>query len=165
VLINGAAGAVGTMAVPLGRRRGAEVIAVCSGANADLVRGLGADQVIDYTVADFTRNGDRYDVIMDCHGNAPYSRIKGSLKPDGRFLMVVGDLSQMVASLWQKPVISASEGDAADAAGYYRELLDLVASGALRPVIDSVVPFDQISEAHRRVDGGHKVGSVVVTFE
>jgi NADPH:quinone reductase-like Zn-dependent oxidoreductase len=164
VLINGASGAVGTMAVQIAEQRGAEVVAVCSGTNADLVRDLGAARIIDYTVDDFTTDGARYDVIMDCHGNAPYSRIKRSLTPDGRYLMVVGDLAQMIAAVWQKQVISASEGDSADAAGYYRTLLDLVASGALRPVIDSVLPFDQIAEAHRRVDSGHKVGSVVVTF-
>jgi hypothetical protein len=79
VLINGASGAVGTMAVQLAKHLGAEVIAVCSGANVELVRGLGADHVLDYTTEDFTRNGQRYDVIMDNHGNTPYSRVKGLL--------------------------------------------------------------------------------------
>jgi NADPH:quinone reductase-like Zn-dependent oxidoreductase len=165
VLINGASGAVGTMSVQLAKHFGAEVTGVCSGANAELVEGLGADHVIDYNTADFTRNGQRYDVIMDCHGNAPYSRVKGSLNPGGRFLMVVGDLWQMISAMWQKPVISASEGDSANAADEYRTLTELAESGALKPVIDSVLPFDQIVEAHRRVDSGHKVGSVVLTFD
>jgi NADPH:quinone reductase-like Zn-dependent oxidoreductase len=164
VLVNGASGAVGSMAVQLAKHRGAEVTGVCSTTNVELVEELGADHVVDYKTEDFTRNGERYDVIMDTHGNAPYSRVKRSLNPGGRFLMVVGDLPQMIAAVWQKPVISASEGDAADAAGYYRTLLDLVEGGVLRPVIDSVLPFDRIVEAHRRVDGGHKVGSLVVTF-
>jgi len=164
VLINGASGAVGTMAVQLAKHLGAEVTAVCSAANAELVSGLGADHVIDYTAEDFTRNGRRYDVIMDNHGNAPYSRVKDSLEPGGRFLMVVGDLWQMLTAVRQKAVISAGKTDASKTADNYRTLLALAEQGVLKPVIDSVVPFAQIVDAHRRVDSGHKVGSVVVTF-
>ena len=164
LLINGASGAVGTMAVQLAKHLGAEVTGVCSDANAELVRGLGADHVIDYKTEDFTRNGQRYDVIMDNHGNAPYARVKGSLKPGGRFLMVIGDLWQMLAASWQKPTISASTNDSAMTADGYRTLMSLAEQGVLKPVIDSVLPFAQIVEAHRRVDGGHKVGSVVLTF-
>jgi NADPH:quinone reductase-like Zn-dependent oxidoreductase len=164
VLINGASGAVGTMAVQLADHLGAGVTGVCSRSNVELVRGLGADHVIDYVADDFTRNGERYDVIMDNHGNAPYARVKGSLKPGGRYLMVIGGLWQMISSSWNKAVISASEGDAADAADLYRILMELAEGGALRPVIDLVLPFNQIVDAYRRVDGGHKVGSVVLTF-
>jgi NADPH:quinone reductase-like Zn-dependent oxidoreductase len=164
VLINGASGAVGTMAVQLAKHVGAEVTAVCSRRNVELVESLGADHVIDYTAEDFTRSGERYDVIMDTHGNAPYARVKGSLRPGGRFLMVVGGLGQMVAASWQKPVVSSREGDMGDAATCYRTLMELAERGELRPVIDSVRPFEQIVEAHRQVDGGHKVGSVVLTF-
>jgi NADPH:quinone reductase-like Zn-dependent oxidoreductase len=164
VLINGASGAVGTMAVQLADHLGADVTAVCSGANVELVRGLGADVVIDYAADDFTRNGERYDVIMDNHGNAPYAQVKGSLKPGGRYLMVIGGLWPMISSAWHKAVISAREGDAADAGDLYRTLMELAEGGALRPVIDSVLPFNQIVDAYRRVDGGHKVGSVVLTF-
>jgi NADPH:quinone reductase-like Zn-dependent oxidoreductase len=164
ILINGASGAVGTMAVQLAKHFGAEVTGVCSGANAELVIGLGADHVIDYTTQDFTRNGQRYDVIMDNHGNAPYARAKGSLNPGGRFLMVIGGLWQMIAATRQKAVISANESDSSITADGYQTLMSLAAEGALKPVIDSVVPFAQIVEAHRRVDGGHKVGSVVVTL-
>jgi NADPH:quinone reductase-like Zn-dependent oxidoreductase len=153
------------MAVQLAKHLGAEVTAVCSGANVELVRGLGADHVIDYTTEDFARNGQRYDVIMDNHGNAPYARVKGSLKSGGRFLMVIGDLWQMLAASRQKAVISSSESDSSSAADNYRTLMELAERGELKPVIDSVLPFAQIVEAHRRVDGGHKVGSVVLTFE
>ena len=165
LLINGASGAVGTMAVQLAKHLGAEVTGVCTGANAELVRGLGADHVIDYTAEDFTRNGQRYDVIMDNHGNAPYARVKGSLEPGGRFLMVVGNLWQMLAATWQKATISAGTNDSSVAADRYRNLMSLAEQGVLKPVIDSVLPFEQIVEAHRRVDGGHKVGSVVLNFE
>ena len=161
VLINGASGAVGTMAVQLAKQTGAEVTAVCSAANADLVRGLGADHVIDYRAEDFTRNGRRYDVVMDTHGNAPYARVKGSLEPGGRFLMVIGDLWQMLAATRQKAVVSGTPSISADD---YRTLMSLAGRGELKPVIDSVLPFAQIVEAHRRVDSGHKVGSVVLTF-
>ena len=164
LLINGASGAVGTMAVQLAKHLGAEVTGVCSGPNAELVGGLGADHVIDYKTEDFTRNGERYDVIMDNHGNAPYARVKGSLKAGGRFLMVVGDLWQMLAASWQKATISGSTGDSSMTAEGYRTLMSLAEQGVLKPVIDSVLPFAQIVEAHRRVDGGHKVGSVVVAF-
>ncbi|MGH8773728.1 MAG: NAD(P)-dependent alcohol dehydrogenase [Jiangellaceae bacterium] len=161
VLINGASGAVGTMAVQLAKHRGAEVTAVCSGANADLVRGLGADHVIDYTAEDFTRTGRRYDVIMDNHGNAPYARVKGSLEPGGRLLAVIGDLWQMLAAARRKAVVGDTASmNAADC----RTLMSLAERGELKPVIDSVLPFTQIVDAHRRVDSGHKVGSVVLTL-
>ncbi len=165
VLINGASGAVGTMAVQLAKHFGAEVTAVCSGVNAELVGRLGADNVIDYTSEDFTHNGQRYDVIMDTHGNAPYSRVKGSLKPNGRFLMIVGDLWQMLAAVPQKATINSSANDSATTmADRYQTLMSLADDEVLKPVIDSVVPFAEIVEAHRRVDSGHKVGSVVVAF-
>jgi NADPH:quinone reductase-like Zn-dependent oxidoreductase len=162
VLINGASGAVGAMAVQLAKHAGAEVTAVCSGANADLVRSLGADRVIDYTAEDFTRSGRRYDVIMDNHGNAPYSRVKGSLEPGGRLLAVIGDLWQMLAATRRQAVVG---GTASMNAADYRTLMSLAERGELRPVIDSVLPFAEIVEAHRRVDSGHKVGSVVITFD
>jgi NADPH:quinone reductase-like Zn-dependent oxidoreductase len=161
VLINGASGAVGTMAVQLAKHRGAEVTGVCSGANAEQVRNLGADRVIDYTADDFTRNGQRYDVIMDNQGNATYARVKGSLAPGARVLMVYGDLWPMIAASWQKAVVS---GTARPSADHLRTLISLAEQSVLNPVIDSVLPFGQIAEAHRRVDTGHKVGSIVLTF-
>ena len=161
VLINGASGAVGTMAVQLAKHRGAKVIAVCSGANAELVTSLGADHVVDRTREDFTRNWQRYDVIMDNHGNANYQRVKGSLEPGGRVLMVYGELWPMIAASWQKPVVG---GTATISAEHIENLMQLAERGAIKPVIDAVVPFARIVDAHRRVDSGHKVGSVVLTF-
>ncbi len=161
ILINGASGAVGVIAVQLAKHRGADVTAVCSSANVDVVRNLGADHVIDYGVQDFTQNAQRYDVIMDTHGNAPYARVKGSLKPGGRFLMVVGDLFQTVAATWQRATIGGTSKVSGEV---YRTLMSLAEQGVLKPVIDTVLPFEDIVEAHRRVDGGHKVGSIVLTF-
>ena len=162
ILVNGASGAVGTMAVQLAKRAGAEVTAVCSGGNADLVRRLGADHVIDHTREDFRQNGRRYDVIMDNHGSAPSRRVRGSLAPDGRVLMVVGDLGSMVAGAVQKRVVGGSAPLNGDV---FREVMILAGGRVLQPVVDSVLPFEQIVEAHRRVDSGHKVGSVVLTFD
>ncbi len=164
ILINGASGAVGTMAVQIAKHMGAVVTGVCSAANVDLVRSLGADHVIAYDLEDFTRNGETYDVIMDNHGNAPLARVRGSLKPGGRFLLVIFDkLGAFISAKWTKQVIEASEeGDAFNAAAY-AQLLDLTARGVIRPVIDRTYAFEDIAEAHRRVDGGHKRGSVVVT--
>jgi NADPH:quinone reductase-like Zn-dependent oxidoreductase len=161
IVINGASGAVGTMAVQLAKHLGAEVTAVCGSAHVDLVCELGADHVVDYTTQDFTRNGLRYDVIMDNHGNAPYGRVKDSLQPGGRFLMVVGDLFQTIAGTWHRAAIG---GTAKVTCGSYRNLMSLGERGTLKPVIDTVLPFEQIVDAHRRVDGDHKVGSVVLTF-
>jgi len=165
ILINGASGSVGTMAVQVAKSMGAEVTAVCSAANVVLVRSLGADHVIAYDREDFTRNGKRYDVIMDNHGNAPFSRVKGSLAPDGRHLMVIFDkLSTFVSAKWNKQVVEVSQDDDAWSSATYAHLLDLVARGVIRPVIDSSYDFEDIAEAHRRVDTGRKAGSVVVTF-
>jgi NADPH:quinone reductase-like Zn-dependent oxidoreductase len=164
VLVNGASGAVGTMAVQIARHLGAKVTGVCSAANAQLVGDIGADRVIDYATEDFTRDGHRYDVIMDCHGNAPYPRAKGSLAPGGRFVMIIAGLPQMIAATWQKPVIGPSDGGKALSAAHLEMLVALLDAQELTPVVDMTVPLDRIVEAHRRVDSGHKVGSIVLTF-
>ncbi len=161
LLVNGASGAVGTMAVQLARHRGAEVTAVCSRANAELVRNLGADHVIDYAKEDFAHNGQQYDVIMDNHGSAPLARVKGSLAPGGRYLMVVGDLWQSLSASWQKATIGGTISADAES---FRTLMALAESGDLKPVIGSVLPFAEIVQAHEQVDSGHKVGSIVLTF-
>ena len=162
VLINGASGAVGAMAVQLAKHTGAEVTGVCSAANAPLVRGLGGDHVIDYAVEDFTRIGQRYDVIVDNQGNATYPRVKGSLEPGGRVLMVYGEVWPTIAASWQKAVVT---GTAKPSADHLRTLIELAERGVLKPVVDSILPFARIADAHRRVDGGHKVGSLVLTFD
>lgn len=163
VLINGASGAVGVMAVQLAKLAGAEVTGVCSSGNAELVKSLGGDHVFAYDVEDFTRSGHTYDLIMDTHGNAPYGAVRHMLAPEGKLLMVIGDLYQTIAASWQKQVIASGPDDSeAVNAAAYSALLTMVAAGALRPVIQKVVPFAEIVEAHRIVDGGHKRGSVVV---
>ncbi len=163
ILVNGASGAVGTMAGQLAKHFGAEVTGVCSARNVELVRSLGADHVVDYASADFTRNGETYDVIMDTVGNAPYARVKASLKPEGRFLMVIGDLVQMIQGRFQQAVVgSAAKDTELFTAEVFRRLMELVDARVLRPVIDRTFPLDQIAEAHALVDSGRKRGAVVV---
>jgi NADPH:quinone reductase-like Zn-dependent oxidoreductase len=166
VLVNGASGGVGTAAVQLAKHFGADVTGVCSTANVELVRSLGARHVIDYTQEDFTQNGETYDVIVDTAGTAPFSRSNASLKETGRLLMVLGGLPDILRIPWvsmtsSKQVIA---GPAAGSAEELRFLADLAENGQFRPVIDRRYPFEQIVEAHRYVDTGRKKGNVVVTF-
>ena len=167
VLVNGASGGVGTAAVQLARHFGADVTGVCSTANVELVRSLGATHVVDYTKEDFTRNGETYDVIVDTAGTAPFSRSKASLKEGGRLLMVLGGLPDMLQIPWvsmtsNKKVIA---GPAAERADDLRFLAELAQAGELKPVIDRRYPFEQIAEAHSYVDTGHKKGNVIITLE
>ncbi len=167
VLVNGASGGVGTAAVQLAKHFGADVTGVCSTANVELVRSLGATHVIDYTKEDFTRNGETYDVIMDTVGTAPFSRSKGSLKEGGRLLLVVAGLPAMLRIPWvsitsSKKIIA---GPAAERADDLRFLAELAQAGTFRPVIDRCYPFEQMAEAHSYVDQGHKKGNVVITVD
>lgn len=166
VLINGASGAVGVALVQLSRHLGAEVTAVCSAKNADLVRSLGAAHVIDYTRDDFTANGAKYDVIADTAGTAPFSRCKGSLAPGGRLLLILGGLADLLSAPWQSLVSGKKiiAGPAAEKPEDLRYVMELAAAGHYRAVIDRRYPLAQIVDAHRYVDAGHKRGSVVITL-
>lgn len=167
VLINGASGGVGTMAVQLAKHFGACVTGVCSGANAELVESLGADQVIDYTQQDFARLDTKYDIIMDTVGTAPYPRSRACLKSDGRLLLVLGGISDMLRA----PVVSMTSkhrivaGAAAERLDDLQLLAQLVTSGNLKPVVDRQYAVEQIVEAHRHVDSGRKKGNVAVLWE
>ncbi len=165
VLVNGASGGVGTAAVQIARHFGARVTGVCSGANVEMVRSLGADSVIDYTTEDFTRTGDTYDVILDTAGTAPFSRVKGSLKSGGRLLVVLGTLTDLLTSPWLTLTsgMTVVAGPQSPRSGDIGVLAALAESGALKVVIDRRFPFTQIADAHRLVDTGHKKGSVVIT--
>jgi len=167
ILINGASGSVGVAAVALAKHLGAEVTAVCSGRNADVVRSLGADQVIDYTQQDFAAGDSRYDVVMDNVGNAAFARAKKVLRPNGRLLVVIfASLWQMIGNAFNRRAITVSNSAAENVfcPEMYGHLMALAEQGVLRPVIDSHYPLDRIADAHARVDTGHKVGCVVVTI-
>lgn len=166
VLVNGASGGVGTAAVQLAKHLGAEVTGVCSGANLALVKSLGADHVIDYSRADFTQSGERYDVIVDTVGTAPYARSKGSLREGGRLLLVMAGMAETLKG----PLVSlrgrhkAISGVTVVKAEDMRFLAGLAEAGEFRPVIDRTYRLAQIAEAHRYADTGRKRGNVIVTM-
>ena len=167
VLINGASGGVGTAAVQLAKHFGAEVTGVCSTANMDLVRSLGAVHVIDYTKEDFTQNGKKYDVIVDTVGTAPFSRSNVSLTDRGRLLMVLAGLPDMLRIPWVQMTSNKKcvAGPVTTRTEDLRMLAQLAAQGKFKPVIDRCYPFDKIVEAHRYVDTGRKKGNVVLSLQ
>ena len=166
VLILGASGAVGLAAVQIARHHGAVVTAVCSGANAELVKSAGAQHVIDYHAEDFTRAGRTYDVIMDCVGATSYAQCRTALARGGRLVRVVASLAGQLAAPFQgrlsghRVIAPHVPGNAAD----MQVLVELSRVGAYRAVIDSRYPFEHIADAHARVDSHRKRGSVVVAL-
>jgi NADPH:quinone reductase-like Zn-dependent oxidoreductase len=166
VLVNGASGAVGSAVVQLAAARGATVTAVTSGRNAALVRSLGATHVIDHEREDFAAPGAdaRYDVIVECVGNAPFARVAHLIRPGGALLLVIADLPAMLAAGRQSRragIRVDHRGGEMGAEGMAR-LTALAEAGDLRPVIDRTYDLGEIVEAHRYVDTGRKRGSVVL---
>jgi NADPH:quinone reductase-like Zn-dependent oxidoreductase len=164
-LINGAGGSIGTFAVQLAKYFGGEVTAVDSTEKLDMLSSIGADQVIDYTHEDFTKSGMTYDVILDVVGKSPFSGSVRSLKQNGRYLLANPGLSHLVRGKWtsagsSKKVISGAADQKSGDLVYLKELIE---AGKLKPVIDRCYPLEQIAEAHRYVETGHKKGSVVIT--
>lgn len=164
VLVNGASSATGTAAVQLAKYLGATVTGVSSGGNADLVRSLGAEQMIDYTTQNFTEMPNRYDVVFDCVGNHPFEQLLSVLAPGGTLVPVVTTLRTMLsasgaAKKQGKRVIPSA---VTPGAGSLALLVELADAGAFRPVIDRTYEFDEIAEAHRYLDTGRKRGNIVV---
>jgi NADPH:quinone reductase-like Zn-dependent oxidoreductase len=174
VLINGASGAIGSAAVQLARYYGAEVTGVCGTPRLGFVKSLGADKVIDYTKEDFTQSGETYDLIFDILGKSSFSRCKRSLKQNGRYLLAsfkMRELFQMlgtkiIGSLpgrqTGKKVICALALEKPEDLIFIKELIE---AGKIKSVIDKRYPLEQIAEAHRYVEEGHKKGNVVITVK
>jgi NADPH:quinone reductase-like Zn-dependent oxidoreductase len=169
VLVNGATGAIGSAAVQLLRGMGAEVTAVCGTEHVELVRGLGADRVIDYTAEDFTRDAQRYDMVLDAVGKSSFGRCRRLLKPGGLYLSAdLGPLSlnpvlALVTPLFggrrvRFPIPRQDQGTVA----YIKERIE---SGTFRPITDRRYRLDQIVEAYRYVETGRKVGNVVISVD
>lgn len=165
VLINGASGSVGTYAVQLAKYFGAEVAAVCSAKNSELVKSLGADHVIDYTTEDFTKTGESYDIIFDTVGNTSFSKCKSSLKENGIYLSTVAGLPQF-ARMMTTSVRGGKKLIGGLAPMRKEDLLflkELIEEGKIKSVIDRSYPLNQVAAAHSYVETGHKKGSVVIT--
>jgi NADPH:quinone reductase-like Zn-dependent oxidoreductase len=171
VLINGASGSVGSAAVQLARHLGAEVTGVCGATNVELVRSLGADNVVDYTEEDFTRSGRTYDIIFDTVGKVSFPHCRRALKRKGIYLESAIGLGVLPHVLWtgivggKRARIAATGLRPADERRkdlvFLKELME---TGRLKPVIDRRYPLEQVVEAHAYVDKGHKKGNVVITM-
>lgn len=164
ILINGAGGSIGTLAIQLAKHAGAHVTAVDSTPKLAMLRSLGADAVIDYTQEDFTRNGQTYDVIFDVVGKAAYGRAVKMLNAGGRFLMGNPRFSLIMQGLWTRRTSDkrVSFGLGVEDANALLTLKEMVEAGKLKPVIDKRYPLAQMVEAHYYVEGGHKMGNVVI---
>jgi NADPH:quinone reductase-like Zn-dependent oxidoreductase len=168
-LVYGATGAIGLAAVQLLKQLGATVTAVCGPEHLELITGLGADRVIDYTAQDLTRDTQRYDVVLDAVGKSSFLRCRRLLKPGGVYLSSeFGPLAQnlvlsLVTPLYRgrKAMLNLGRDDPG-MARYFREVLE---SGAFRPLIDRRYRLDEIVEAYRYVESGQKIGNVVVSVE
>jgi NADPH:quinone reductase-like Zn-dependent oxidoreductase len=169
VLVNGTTGAIGSAAVQLLKHLGATVTAVCDSERLELVKDLGADRVIDYTAEDFTKDDQRYDVVLDAVGKSSFGRCKRLLKPGGIYLSTdLGPLSQnpilaLVTPLFGgKKVMFPIPKDEPEMVRYFKALIE---SGAFRPLIDRRYRLDDIVEAYRYVETGQKIGNVVISVE
>ena len=168
VLINGASGGVGTFAVQIAKSFGAEVTGVCSTSKLNMVRSIGADHVIDYTQEDFTKNGQRYDLILAANGHHPISAYKRALSPEGIYVMTGGSGAQMFQAMLLGPMISMTghkkmgnllKQPSKKDLVVLRELLE---AGKVTPVIDRTYPLSEVPEAIRYLENGHAQGKVVI---
>ena len=165
VLINGAGGSIGTFGIQLAKHYGAEVTAVDSTGKLEMMRAIGADQVVDYTQEDFTRRGETYDVIFDVIGKSPFSRSVRSLKENGYYLIANPRIPKMIRGAWtsgrttKKVILATADPNVED----LNHLKELAEAGVIKTVIDKRYPLEQTAEAHRYVETGAKKGNVVIS--
>jgi len=168
VLINGASGGIGSMAIQLAKHSGAEVTGVCSTPRLEFVKSLGADKVIDYTKEDFTQNGETYDLIFDILGRSSFSKIKRSLKPNGIYLLASFKTKALLQMLWtsltgsNQKVICAFANETPESLVFVRRLVE---EGKVKAIVDKSFPMEQAAEAHRYVEQGRKQGNVVIAIQ
>ncbi len=167
VLIYGASGALGTLAVQLAKNYGAEVTAVCSTPNVELMKSLGAHYVIDYTQEDFTRNGKKYDVIFDTIGKSSLRKALKSLSDNGYLLLASAGIGTMIGGSFKsmfikKKIVSGVIKETVKDMNFFKQLIE---KGSLKAVIDRTYPLEQIAEAHAYVDKGHKKGNVIISVQ
>ena len=165
VLILGASGSIGTFAVQIASYFGGEVTGVCSSTNLELVKLLGADNVIDYTKEDFTKNGETYDIIFDTVGKSSFSNCKGSLEKNGKYLLTSGGLKSRVLMLWtslvgHKKVISSMSLEKTEALIFIKKLIE---AEKIKLVVDKCYKLEQIAKAHDYVEKGHKRGNILIS--
>jgi NADPH:quinone reductase-like Zn-dependent oxidoreductase len=167
VLINGASGGIGSLAVQIAKHCGAEVTGVCSTPRLEYVKALGADKAIDYTTEDFTQSGETYDLIFDILGRGTFSRFKQALKPNGRYLLAsfkLGRVFQMLgtAIVGGKKVICAMASEKQEDMAVLKELVE---AGEIKTIIDRTYPLEQAVKAHQYYESGQKKGQVVITLQ
>jgi NADPH:quinone reductase-like Zn-dependent oxidoreductase len=164
VLINGASGGVGTFAVQIAKSFGAEVTGVCSTRNFEQANNIGGDDVIDYTIEDFTKNGESYDLIFDVVAKISFSKCKGSLKPEGIYVSTVFGLRPILQKFWtsitgskkMKPYIGKPNKE---------DIIfvkSLIETGKVTPELDRVYPLSEVAEAHKYIQKGHARGKVII---
>jgi NADPH:quinone reductase-like Zn-dependent oxidoreductase len=167
VLINGASGGIGSLAVQLAKHFGAEVTGVCSTPRVEYVKSLGADKVIDYTQENFTQNGETYNLIFDILGRSSFSRCKGSLAENGIYLLASFKMDKVFQMLrtsifGKKKVICALASEKQEDLVLLKELVE---QGKIKTIIDRAYPLEQAAEAHRYFEHGHKKGHVIITVD
>lgn len=170
ILINGASGSLGTAAVQIAKYLGAEVTGVCSTANFDMVESLGADYLIDYGITDFARTGEQYDYIFDTVGKRTFADCKNALKENGVYLSPVLTLPLLFQMIWtsmfggKKAKFSATGiRPIPELRSYLKELKEIFSAGKLKSIIDRRYTLNEIAEAHKYIDNGHKKGNVVIS--
>jgi len=166
VLINGASGGIGSMAVQLARHEGAEVTGVCGTARMEYVRSLGASKVLDYTKEDFTRNGETYDLVFDILGKGSFDRIRSSLTPNGVYLLASYKMNAVLRMLWSGLTRSRQRVICAFAQERVQDLIlvrQLAEAGQIQTPVDRCFPLEEAADAHRYLEAGARKGPVVLT--